>query len=524
MTMPAKWVPRKSNRKMPAWVLPALAVVVPAAILYLLFPTRQYYWDGVLFAIDLESVSRFGLTPLLLPNHLLFNLVAFLFYWPLHALFASLRSMPVLQGIDIAFSLLTTLVLCRLLQKLFADRYLTVVLGAVFVFGATWWKFSVDSDSYILATLFVTLAASELLLNGRKRLARVGVWHCAAMGIHQIAVFLLPAIWVAILLDTAIPLRPRFERCALYSVSTGGASVALYYMGFRLPHMTQGRNTFLAWLFYHSDDSTFSFSIPYVAMGTLKSYLQLLFGGRVRLWREFLNPGTLLLSIVLAVLIVWFCWAVWRYRSDFRTPARASLQSLWRNRVFLITGTWFISYGMFLLFWLPRNTFYKLFSWPAIILLAACVLSQLKPPGMPHRGRLALLLGIELIWNFVFFIYPYSKAAANPVLSFAEHISSQWPPNTAVYFRVFDTDDWTVRYSSPQADWKSLACAGEACLDMIERDRANGDVWLDPTASQYLATSSAITKEWWDRQVHSGAATLCCGEKWEIRFTRISAH
>jgi hypothetical protein len=504
-----------------AWLWMAAAIAVPAAILYLLFPTRQYYWDGILFAIDVESAARIGIGSLVEPNHLLFNAVAFLFYWPLHALSATVRSLPVLQGMDITSSLLTTIVLCRLLHKLFSDRYLTLVLSAIFAFGATWWKFSVDSDAYILATLFLVLAASELLLNGNKRLVLTGIWHCAAMALHQLSVFFLPAVWVSILLDSAVSLRRRLLKCVAYSVVTGCLMVALYYIGFRLPNTLQSPTTFFAWLSSHSDDSSFAFNIPYIAAGTLKSYAQLLFGGRVRLFREFLNPATLLLSVVLAALIAWFFYVLWRYRKDFPIAAQSSQGALWSNRSFLICGTWFISYGLFLLFWLPRNTFYKLFSWPAAILLVACIWNQLKPRAIPHRGRLAILLGIELIWNFIFFIYPYSRTEANPVLSFAEHISSVWLPDSVIYFRVFETNDWTVRYAAPQTVWKSLVGSGEAGLKMIEADRINRDVWLDPTASRYLASSSA-TKVWWDRQVASGAVTVCCGREWPLGFTRLS--
>jgi hypothetical protein len=40
------------------------------AVIYLLFPTRVYYWDGIVFAQAIEDASR--LNPSLVhPNHLI---------------------------------------------------------------------------------------------------------------------------------------------------------------------------------------------------------------------------------------------------------------------------------------------------------------------------------------------------------------------------------------------------------------------------------------------------------------------
>lgn len=69
-------------------------------LVYLSFPTRSYYWDGIDFALAIEN-SR-GLSASLIHPHY------------------TLRS-----------------------------AHLSLVLTALFSFSATWWKYSTDADSYV---------------------------------------------------------------------------------------------------------------------------------------------------------------------------------------------------------------------------------------------------------------------------------------------------------------------------------------------------------------------------------------
>ena len=66
----------------PAWVCPALAALV--LTLYAAFPTRNYYWDGVSFALAIESPDR--LSGLFLhPNHLIYNGIGYVLWSGLRA-------------------------------------------------------------------------------------------------------------------------------------------------------------------------------------------------------------------------------------------------------------------------------------------------------------------------------------------------------------------------------------------------------------------------------------------------------
>jgi hypothetical protein len=478
----------------PIWLRLALSVVVPAAILYAVFPTCDYYWDGVIFSLGIESASGAGIAPLIVPNHLMYSVLGFGIYWPFHQLSAAVRALPVLQLLDTIASLLSALLLFRLLYRLFEERYAALALTAIFAFGATWWRYSVDADAYIVSTLFILAAATRLLLHGTRRLWVTGAWHCAAMVMHQLAVFFLPAVWVTILLNRNRSLRWRLLTGTAYTAATGTLTLAVYYAGFRIPNSQPIYRSFGAWVTSHSGDSAFSFRPGYILGGTFKSYVQLFFGGRIRNLVEFHNLATLILAAVLVIAITAFLTIVWKYRSDFVLLEQAIAEHAIGSRTLAICGAWFLSYAIFLLFWLPRNTFYKLLVWPALIFLLGWVLHAFRERGGARRYRTALFAGIVLLWNFVFFVYPNSKPESNPLLVFADSMQPHWPSGTTVYFQTFNTDDWLIRYKNPQTVWQSLNCAAPNCAGRLAENTET--FWLDTTALDFLEKASPGMRVW----------------------------
>ena len=142
------------------------------------FPHVQLLLDGVIFSLGIESASGAGIAPLIVPNHLLYSVLGFGIILAFPPALAAVRALPVLQLLDTIASLLSALLLFRLLYRLFEERYAALALTAIFAFGATWWKYSVDADAYIVSTLFILAAATRLLLHGTRRLWITGAWHC----------------------------------------------------------------------------------------------------------------------------------------------------------------------------------------------------------------------------------------------------------------------------------------------------------------------------------------------------------
>lgn len=464
------------------------------------------------------------MSPLLHPNHLVFNAIGFLIYWPLHAFFPDVRALPVLQGLDIVAAVLTSLVLGRMLVRLGCRAYHAAMLTGVFLFGASWWKFSVDADAYILAALFLLLSARALVFADERSSVRplltTGLFHCAAMLIHQLGVLFLPAVWAGIWCSPARTRTERLRSAAAYTVLTGMLTLTAYYCGYILSGSHAQYGSFIRWIESHSAESSFTVNPAYIAAATLKSYAQLLFGGRLRLFVQFFHPWMAAPAAILLVSSLVLAVGTWRARADLASISPAALRQILALPAFRISGTWFASYGLFLLFWLPRNTFYKLMLWPALILCAGCVLKQV--PGLTVRRGMALWLASQFCWNLIFFIYPYSQTASNRILDFAEHASRIWAPGDLILFRTFDTDDWTIRYFTPQTVWKSLGCGRDDCIPIIESERAKGIVWLDPTAARFLETATEGTKSWLDQGLQTGAIRECCGAKWPVRFLRVA--
>ena len=150
-----------SRPQIAAWLL-----FIATAAIYLLFPTRVYYWDGIVFAQTIEDASR--LSPSLVhPNHLIYNFAGYLFYKLLRALGADIRALTALQILNSLLSALCARVLFSILMTTLRSFYFSICLTVLFAFSATWWKFSTDADAYIPSVLFL-LISFYLILPGRK--------------------------------------------------------------------------------------------------------------------------------------------------------------------------------------------------------------------------------------------------------------------------------------------------------------------------------------------------------------------
>src|SRR5688572_31112644 len=104
------------------WVL-CLAI----AAIYLLFPTRSYYWDGITFAQAIEDASRPN-AYLTHPNHLVYSYVGYFFYRLLRALGAELRAITALQILNSVLSAASAGVLFAIFRDASRSVYLSVCI------------------------------------------------------------------------------------------------------------------------------------------------------------------------------------------------------------------------------------------------------------------------------------------------------------------------------------------------------------------------------------------------------------
>lgn len=432
-------------------------LLLPLA-LYLAFPTRNYYWDGVRFAIEIEK--NLPLSALAQPNHLIYELCGAWLYDGFDALGFPVRALYLLQAANCLLAGLAVILLYRILHGKGWTNERSLIAASIFGFSATWWKFASDANAYV-AAIFLLLCAYALLGNPRW-VWLAGLATAGAMLFHELAIFFLPVGLIALGKQRALLLT--YLAAALAPVAIA------YAWAFQAANPGQ---SFWTWITSHSADSTFLFN-PLKDLGyTLRGTVRLFFGGR---WPDLVrNPLSLAVCVLLAIAAAGFVFYASRtFPWKWTTPPRA------------LVG-WIAVYMAFLFFWMPQNTFYRLFYLAPLIVLLA-----------PQATRAATLFAAAmLLWNFAFLIYPESRIQFNAPLRFALAQHDAWPSGSAIVFHRFHPDLWTISYFNPQAAWIGL---DRADLNDIDRDLAyarghDKPLWVEETAYELL-NGSADGRQW----------------------------
>ncbi len=435
----------KRTRTLP----PRIWLAFPLA-LYLLVPTRNFYWDGLTFAINIEK--NWPLRELLSPSHLIYPAFGLVLFKAALALGVKTRALFLLQTVNAVLAGACVPLVDRALRRRGASSEIAVAGALVFAFAATWWKFATDCDAYVPA-IFLVLCANDLLESERSPVL-AGLAHAAAMLFHQLALFYLvvglmrrrsAAYFAAAILPAAVGFLWA------YRVVSGGWQLA----------------GFPAWLTTHSPDAKFSFAVPANLGYTLRGTLRLFFGGKI-------TSPWVLAGVVAGMVLVW------------RLSRLPSGKGEWRDRK--ADFVWAGIYVAFLFFWLPQNTFYRMFYLAPAILLGASYLPLLS---------LRLLCTALFLWNAAFVIYPQSRVENNVVLRFAEEQHDRWPAGTPIAFHIFHPDLWTISYFNPQVSWIGLTTPD---IELLESTRADAErrgqpIWLEATAYD-LVTAGEPGRNW----------------------------
>jgi hypothetical protein len=484
-------------------------LVVAVFAVYAVLPTKNYYWDGVSFAQDIEQAGGFGSPSfwhsLIRPNHLLYDSVGYFVWIALRSLGFEVRAIAVLQAINMALAAVCVVLLQRTILRLTRSVYLSATLSLLFAFSAIFWRFATDADAYIPSVLLLVAAFDVLCTSSKPRPLVAGILHAGAMLIHQLAIFFFPAAALGVYWKGGR--RSLLQYCAL----AAGVTLPAYYAGFWLQERSTRPGAFVRWLTFHSPDSTFTFALSKDLALTLMNYPRLFFGGTGHLL-QFFGPFMLVTLILLAVVLAALVTRTLRHREELRLPHLTLAPAL----PLRIAVVWLATYAVFLFFWLPSNTFYKLFCLPAIIVIMAYVFTQYRGP---RRYRLALFVATMALANLAFYIFPYSRPDYNQALRFAHRMGHVWPDGTVVYYSDFIVDDWFIRYFNPRTTWKQIDPVNGLAnfVQDAERDLAAGhEVWVDGTTAAVLAQS------WPGVMAHFDAAQVDEFPKHPIRFYRWS--
>ena len=480
------------------------------AVIYLLFPTRVYYWDGIVFAQAIEDASR--LSPSLVhPNHLIYNFAGYLFYKLLRALGADIRALTALQILNSLLSALCAGVLFSILRETFRSFYLSICLALLFAFSATWWKFSTDANAYIPSVLFL-LISFYLVLPGKKpRPLLTAFTFFISMAFHQLAVLMFPVLALGVYLQDVTLKRQALN--AVYFTVTAAVLIVAAYAG--LFYLAQGGFDpfrFVRWTTSYSPDADTKFRLWSNLQYSLRGHVRLFFGGRLNALRGLWNPAIVVLLLCLIAAILFFILNVLQNLRPFKLTLGTR-----QKTVLLLSLLWTGVYLVFLFFWLPQNTFYRLFYLPALIIVLGLALSTFK-----HSRALAAFVIAAALANFLFLIYPASHAEKYPPLAFAQQMNREWPAGTVIFYMNESSDVSLMRYFTPRARWMRmhLKFMDDPKGEMRNVWAEGGTVWFETSAIDAHQLNPDVI-QWFERHARKETLRELNDGAYRIRFVQV---
>jgi multisubunit Na+/H+ antiporter MnhB subunit len=447
----------------------ALPLCISIAAVYACFLTRSYYWDGVLFALQIEQVYRHELPTgaLFHPNHLLYTPFGFITYAAAAVSGLHVWAIKLLQLWNAALGGLTGYVIYLFAKRETGSQGAACFCWILFAFGATWWKFSTDADAYIVSVLLLSLTV--LLASGPEpRLKTAACCHIGAMLFHQLAVFGYVPVLIAIACRREKSVTRRAIMASAYVATSVLCVTAAYFAGYRASGSQQGLR---GWITSYAADTTTTHSLSQALTTYPASYVKLFAGGKLSLIRDQFAAPMVLGFVVCAIALA---YAVMCFR---RPPEREQHRSS-SPGARLILWSWVLPAAAFFAWFDPGSAFHKLFIWPPIVLLLG---TQITAIQRRPRGAIALAAALAA-WNFGAFIYPHARDNADPVLMLAKRIDAELPGTATVYYKAFSPDDWYLRYFAPGRKWKPLPVEGSglACFETTALEDLEGKITTDP--------------------------------------------
>ncbi|HUQ33064.1 MAG TPA: hypothetical protein VM095_13165 [Pyrinomonadaceae bacterium] len=502
-----------------------LVILMFAGILvaYLLLLTKNYYWDGIFFAQTIEDARGLD-AQLLHPNHLIYNVVGYLFYRAAHALGLRPRAVEVLQILNCFLGVLSAYVFFRILLECFKSVYLCALLTLTFALSAVWWKFATDADSYIPSVLFLLLTFRLILPNRKPRPYLTAAMHALSMCFHQLAALFFPVILLGIILQTrSEPQKQRIARALQYSLTAFLITFPLFYYSFYLLTGSFAFKPFFHWVTTFSPEHGFTFNAWDNLTYTLRGHSRLFVGGRLGFLRDLKDPIMFVLAGVTLILAILFFYKLARRFRELKTGFREAFKIEGDFKSLRILSiVWIACYLIFLFFFIPQNTFYRLFYLPGIIVLVGTYLAPYESARNHVRRYLAaIFVALMAVANLTFSAYPYALVQANPPLALALEMNKVWPEGTVVYFASWNTDNGLVRYFNPAVVWKE---ANRETLDREMQDaRANGgSTWMDTTLiDQYQSTPEG--RAWLEAHTARRPEYELVNSKFKLEFYQLKA-
>src|SRR6185436_4991099 len=229
-----------------------------------------------------------------------------------------------------------------------------------------------------------------------------------------LAIVMWPVLALGIYVqDGELSIKRRTLNAAYFSVVAAVLIIAAYAILFYLASAEFSVHRLLSWTASYSPDADTQFNLWSNLRYSLRGLVRLFLGGRFNLLKDRANPFVIFLFAALVATFVYVIFNVVRTLAILILVGRVPKLRLETRQktVLLLALLWTFLYVVFLFFWLPQNTFYRLFYLPALILLFGLLLA-----AKPHRisRTLAAFVVALALANFLFLIYPFSLYVGPP--------------------------------------------------------------------------------------------------------------
>ncbi len=280
-----------------------LLLVLPL-LFYLALPSRNFYWDGVAFAINIEK--RLPVTSLLQPSHLGYTLWGAWLYRLSETVGIHTRALFIMQAANSVLAGFCVVLLYVCLRLRNVPVSFSVPMALIFGFSATWWKFATDANAYV-PSIFLLLCAAVLIEHPRTAVL-AGLAQAGAALFHELAIlFLIVAL---------VRLRKSHRSMAAYASAAIIPSALAFVVAYIVVSSNATLPGFLSWLTSHSPDSGFSFNPITNLAFSVRGTFRLLIGGKLG---DFVGDGISKAALAALVIAVVSCAAGWWRAVRMRT-------------------------------------------------------------------------------------------------------------------------------------------------------------------------------------------------------------
>lgn len=346
------------------------------------------------------------------------------------------------------------------------------------------------------AYFFLVISFYFILPGQRSRPFVVALAHTISMCFHQLSVFFFPVAVAGIFLQTAsLPTRQRLLKIIEYSGTSFLVTFGIYCLSFYLQTGSLDFGKLVVWLTHFSPEIGFVFNIKESLIHTFRGEIKLFFEGRFNFLKEIVNPFTIFLIVVLLTALVGLVVQIYQIWRDRRIEKLGNSNIEFRSLT-LLCVVWASTYLIFLFFWIPMNTFYRMFYLPSFIILIGILLCRHDLPEK-RKWLAPSFVVVMAVSNFLFFIYPYSHVRKVTPLELALNMNSIWSKGSVIYYSRMESDNQLIKYFNPYTSWKRVE---ETEIDDLESEmrtiyEQGGDVWMETTAFEEFSRSDAGT-EW----------------------------